>query len=165
MGRRPFMTADRISSFTSDRAKEKFLAAYGRTLDRLWPADRISMDVPTASGVTRVYQTGRADGVPVVLLPGAGGNSLMWHRYVERLGRDRRVLAIDPVGEPGMSTQDGPMDDVARWLDEVLAGVAAERPHLVGCSYGGWIALRYAMQFPDRVATLTLLDPAGFGRV
>jgi pimeloyl-ACP methyl ester carboxylesterase len=159
------MTADRISTFTSDRARTKFLTAYIRTLDRLWPADRISFDVPTTFGTTRVHQTGPADGVPVVLLPGAGGSSLMWHRYVERLSRGRRVLAIDPVGEPGASTQDRPMDDVAQWLGEVFAGLEAERAHLVGCSYGGWIALRYAMRAPDRVATMTLLDPAGFGRV
>lgn len=159
------MTTDRISAFTSDRARTKFLTAYGRTLDRLWPDDRISLDVPTAYGTTRVHQTGPADGVPVVLLPGAGGNSLMWHSYVERLSRDRRVLAIDPVGEPGASTQDRPMDDVARWLGEVLAGLEVERGHLIGCSYGGWVALRYAIYAPGRVATVTLLDPAGFGRV
>jgi pimeloyl-ACP methyl ester carboxylesterase len=159
------MTPDRISAFTSERARTKFLAAYDRTLDRLWPADRISLDVPTTFGTTRVYQTGPQDGVPVVLLPGAGGNALMWHRYVRRLSRDRRVLAIDPVGEPGASTQDKPMTDVAQWLSEVLAGLKAERAHLVGCSYGGWIALRHAMRAPDHLATLTLLDPAGFGKV
>jgi pimeloyl-ACP methyl ester carboxylesterase len=152
-----------VSSFTSDQARTKFLTAYGSALDRLWPADRISLDVPTSFGTTRVLQTGPGDGVPVVLLPGAGGNALMWHRYVERLSRDRRVLAIDPVGEPGGSTQDRPVDDVAQWLGEVLAGVRAEAPHVVGCSYGGWIALRYAAIAP--LTSVTVLDPAGLGRV
>jgi len=108
------------------------------------------------------------DGVPLVLLPGAGGNSLMWHAYVARLGHARPVIAVDPVGEPGGSTQDRPITDAAdlsRWLGEVLAHVDVDHAHLVGCSYGGWVALRHAIQAPDQVATITLLDPAGFGRI
>jgi pimeloyl-ACP methyl ester carboxylesterase len=168
MGSETIMTADRMSKFTSDKARGKFLDAYQRTLDRLWPADRRSEDLPTTFGTTRVYRTGPPDGVPIVLLPGAGGNSLMWHRYVARLGRSRPVISVDPVGEPGASTQDKPIvdgRDESQWLGEVLHGVNVDGAHFVGCSYGGWIALQHAIHAPDRVATVTLLDPAGFGRV
>src|SRR5262245_44109822 len=137
------MTADRISEFTSDRARTKFLAVYARTFDRLWPADHRSVDLPTTFGTTRVYRTGRPDGVPIVLLPGAGGSSLMWHRYVARLGHTRPVIAVDPCGEPGGSTQDRPITDgrhLSRWLGEVLTNLSVDRAHLMGCSYGGWIA-------------------------
>src|SRR6476620_3079442 len=113
------MTADRISEFTSDRARTKYLVAYERTFDRVWPVDRQSLSLPTSYGTTRVYRSGRPDGVPFVLLPGAGGNSLMWHPHVARLGQDRPVIAIDPVGEPGGSTQDKPISngqDLVHWL-------------------------------------------------
>jgi pimeloyl-ACP methyl ester carboxylesterase len=78
------------------------------------------------------------------------------------------VIAVDPCGEPGGSTQDNPMTDgrdLTQWLSEVLDRLNIDRAHLVGCSYGGWIALRHAIHTPDQVATITLLDPAGFGRI
>lgn len=162
------MTATQVSAFTSDKAHAKFLTAYDRTLDRLLPADRSCLDVPTAFGVTRAYRAGKPDGVPFVLLPGAGGNALGWHPHLARLGRTRPVFAIDPVGEPGRSTQDTPISDgrdTARWLGEVLDGLELDRVHLVGCSYGGWTALQHELRSPGRAATITLLDPAGFGRV
>lgn len=37
--------------------------------------------------------------------------------------------------------------------------------HLVGCSYGGWLALSHQLHHPGRAASLTLVDPAGFSRV
>ncbi|GAA1401417.1 alpha/beta fold hydrolase [Catellatospora coxensis] len=162
------MTEARLSAFTGDKARSRFLAAYGRTFDKVWPADHRRLDVPTSFGVTRVYRTGPADGVPFVLLPGAGGNALGWHRHVARWGAERPVIAIDPVGEPGCSTQDRPLADgrdLARWLDEVLAGLDVDRVHVVGCSYGGWIALQHQLHTPGRAASITLLDPAGFGLI
>ena len=50
---------------------------------------------------------------------------------------------------------------VARWLDDVLTAVGAERAHLVGSSYGGWTALEHARHLPGRVSAVTLVDPAG----
>ncbi|GAB4054263.1 alpha/beta fold hydrolase [Catellatospora paridis] len=162
------MAETRLSAFTSDNARTKFLAVYQRTFDRVWPADHDRLDVPTSFGVTRVYRTGRPDGDPFVLLPGAGGNTLGWHRHVTAWGRQRPVIAIDPVGEPGCSTQDRSFADgrdLAHWLDEVLAALYIDRAHLVGCSYGGWVALQHQLHAPGRAATVTLLDPAGFGRI
>jgi pimeloyl-ACP methyl ester carboxylesterase len=162
------MAEQRISAFTSDQARAKYLAVYERIFDRLWPVDRESLDVDTSFGATRMYRSGRADGIPVVLLPGASANSLMWYRYVARLGQTRPVITIDPIGEPGASVQRAPIGDgrdLAAWLDEVLTALGVDRAHLLGCSYGGWTALQNAAHMPDRTATLTLLDPAGFGRI
>ncbi|MFC4145359.1 alpha/beta fold hydrolase [Micromonospora mangrovi] len=162
------MTVEAISQFTSDRARTRFLAAYERVRHRRWPADAVAADLPTSFGTTRVYRWGEGDDLPFVLLPGAGGNALSWHPHLRRLGRDRPVIAVEPVGEPGCSVQSRPLDgaeDWTRWLDEVLAGLAVDRVHLVGCSFGGWVALRYALHAPGRVASTVLLDPAGFGRV
>jgi pimeloyl-ACP methyl ester carboxylesterase len=162
-------TGERLSGFTSERKRAAFLAAYDAMLADLWP-EHDARDVPTAFGTTRVMTDDRsgAGAAPFVLLAGGGGNSLMWHRYVGPWSRHRRVIAIDQIGDPGRSTQDKPFADgrdLAAWLDEVLVALEVERAHLVGCSYGGWVALRYAQHRPGRAATLTLLDPAGFGKV
>ncbi len=88
--------------------------------------------------------------------------------YLDRLTASRPVIAIDPVGEPGPSVQTRAIDsgdEWSRWLGEVLTALNVGQAHLVGTSYGAWIALRHAIRSPEAVASLALLDPGGFGRV
>ncbi|WAL74939.1 alpha/beta fold hydrolase [Kitasatospora sp. YST-16] len=159
----------RISAFKNPRSADRFRAAYDRALAALWPGPHTPHDLPTAYGTTRVLQAGldadAATGRSIVLLPGSGGNALMWHHQLDRLARHHRVFAVDPVGEPGASTQSAPIADgrdAARWLEQVLAGLDLADAHLVGCSYGGWVALQHRLHHPGRSGALTLLDPAGF---
>ncbi|MEU9076625.1 alpha/beta fold hydrolase [Kitasatospora sp. NPDC048538] len=154
----------RISEFRNTKTEDRFRAAYERALAQLWPGHRTTLDLPTAFGTTRVYRTGPDRGRPLVLLPGSGGNALMWHRYVAPLAEHHPVIAVDTVGEPGASIQTAPVRDGrdgAAWLDELLTALGLSDPHLVGCSYGGWLALQHRLHHPGRTAGLTLVDPAG----
>ncbi|MER5637256.1 alpha/beta fold hydrolase [Kitasatospora sp. NPDC002227] len=155
----------RIGEFRNDQARARFTAAYERALAQLWPGGHTALDLPTSYGTTRAYLCGPARGGPIVLLPGSGGNSLMWHRYLAELSREHRVIAVDTVGEPGASVQRAPIADGragAAWLDELLTALDVTGAHLVGCSYGGWLALSHQLHHPGpRVAGLTLVEPAG----
>jgi pimeloyl-ACP methyl ester carboxylesterase len=51
--------------------------------------------------------------------------------------------------------------DYLAWLTATLDGLGLGRVSLVGMSFGGWIALRYAAAAPDRIKTLALLSPGG----
>lgn len=156
--------SERIPRFPSESAREKFLAVYDRMLERAWPVPVRAEDVPTSAGTVRIYRTGPAGDDPFVLLTGAGGNALAWHRWMNRLG-DRPVIAVDPLGEPGRSVQTAPVYDgeaAARWVEDLLAAVGARRAHLVGVSWGGYLALEHEGRHPGRVAALTLVDPTGF---
>ncbi|MDH6132584.1 pimeloyl-ACP methyl ester carboxylesterase [Kitasatospora sp. MAA4] len=158
----------RISQFKNAQADDRFRASYERTLAELWPGPRTVLDLPTSFGTTRVYRTGPQSGEPIVLLPGSGGNALMWHRYVDVLAQHHPVIAVDPIGEPGASVQTAPISDGrdgAAWLDDVLEAVDATTAHVVGCSYGGWLALNHQIHHPGRTASLTLVDPAGFADI
>ena len=157
-----------VSAFTSDRGRDRFRQAYDRALAAVWPVPVQSVQVPTSSGVVHALRHGPDGDDPVVLLAGAGGNAVGWYRAVEPLGRSRSVLVPDPLGDPGRSEQTAPITggaDTARWLGEFLAGVGAQRAHLVGTSFGGWAAVQQQLHAPGRVAALTLVDPAGFGPV
>ncbi|MFE6050839.1 alpha/beta fold hydrolase [Kitasatospora sp. NPDC056446] len=154
----------RISEFKNGKAEARYRTAYERALTELWRGPRTPLDVPTGFGTTRVYRTGRTEGTPIVLLPGSGGNALMWHRYLDALAARHPVIAVDTVGEPGASVQSAPVRngrDAAAWLEELLTALDLPSAHLVGCSYGGWIALNHRIHHPGRTATLTLVDPAG----
>ncbi|MEV6350648.1 alpha/beta hydrolase [Actinoplanes sp. NPDC051851] len=157
-----------VSEFRNDQARERFFALYDDTVARLWPSSSADSDVTTGFGTTRVHRLGSGDRTPFVLLPGSGGPALMWHAHVRRLAGSRPVIAIDPVGEPGPSVQTRAIEsgaDWSAWLDEVLAGLGVPRCHLVGTSYGGWVALCHALHSPQTVASLALVDPGGFGKV
>ncbi|MGK5639150.1 alpha/beta fold hydrolase [Streptomyces sp. URMC 126] len=152
-----------LGAFTSEEARTRFLAAYDRAMAH-WPEPREEREVPTAFGTTRVHVYGEGDATPVVLLPGRSATPAVWSANVAALGADRPVLAVEIVGEPGRGTQTAPVrtpDALADWLEEVLDGLGVERTHLVGMSYGGWVAAGHLLRAPGRIASLTLLDPAG----
>ncbi|MFI6604823.1 hypothetical protein ACIBHX_52125 [Nonomuraea sp. NPDC050536] len=130
---------DRPSAFTSDSARDKYYAVCDRVLGELWPVPADAIDVETRAGIVRIHRAGPAEGDPVVLVAGAGGNALAWYRYIEPLARTRPVLAVDPLGEPGRSVQRLPLAtgaEVGGWFTDVLVAVGAERAHVVGSTDG-----------------------------
>ena len=127
-----------------------------------FPEPPEALDIPTCVGMTHAY-VWAGSGPPLVFLHGAGGTALEWFDYVE--SRDgRAVYAVDTIGDVGRSVQEEPFRDaahLAQWLDETLDGLNLSRAHLVGSSYGGWLALNQVVRKPERVASISLLDPAG----
>ncbi|MEU5828552.1 alpha/beta fold hydrolase [Micromonospora tulbaghiae] len=107
------------------------------------------------------------DGPPVVLLHGIGRTLDDFTALHTALARDHLVLAVDLPGHGGSAPLAGPHTlpalaaAVARFLD--AAGVTGPA-HLVGNSLGGAVAMRLAADAPRRVASLALLNSAGFGR-
>ncbi|MFE2724804.1 alpha/beta fold hydrolase [Kitasatospora sp. NPDC059327] len=154
----------------ADDALGAFLAAYDAVLAR-WPVPVEPLTVRTPHGTTRVNACGPRDGRPLVLLHGGGATSTGWLATVGALtATGHRVLAVDLIGDPGRSVLDGtPLDGVPGllgWLDAVLDRLDVPEADFCGHSYGGWIALEYALHAPSRVGRLALLDPtqcfAGF---
>ncbi|MGU3432369.1 alpha/beta fold hydrolase [Actinomycetes bacterium M1A6_2h] len=141
---------------------EKFFHAYDRVLAK-WPVPVESVDLESQWGTTHVNICGPTDGVPIVLLPGGGATSTVWFANVAALSRQHRVFAVDPIGQPGRSTVGStPIENVGNlmlWLGGVLDGLMLGAVDVVGHSYGAMISLAFALDAPDRVNALTLLDP------
>ncbi len=154
-----------VGSFRTVQGRLDYLDAYQRTLAQM-PEPTTVGDVRTRFGTVRVYEwstaANRAER-PVVLLPGRTSGAPMWRENLPGLIGQRRVIALDALGDAGLSAQSVPltsMDDQTDWLDDVLADVSPEAAvHLVGHSFGGATAAAYARTHPERVATLTLLEP------
>ncbi|MGX1804469.1 alpha/beta fold hydrolase [Nocardia sp. NPDC055321] len=152
----------KIGRFTSDEAEAVYLRAYD-AVARQWPVESEEIDVRTSFGTTRVRRSGHGAGVPLLLLPGLAGNSLFWEPFVAELSRERTVYAMDVLGWAGRCEQTAPLageGDIAAWVGEVIAGLGVDRVHLAGYSQGAWIAAVVAAWQGDRVASLSLLEPA-----
>jgi pimeloyl-ACP methyl ester carboxylesterase len=154
-------------SWVSDAARAKFMAAYDRVF-ALWPQPREAFDIETETATTRVraYRP-HPGGAPVVLLTGAGGNAAFWFPHVAALAEVGPVYGIDMPGDANPSVARAlmtPPASCAAWLDELLGKLSDRPAHLVGFSYGGWVAMNQAICAPGRVASITLLDPAGLTR-
>ncbi len=161
-----------VGRYVSDAWRDRYFAACDAVYALGAPA-LAEQDVETSFGTTHVYRYGPADPAaqsrtPIVLVHGAGSCSAMWYPNTPDLSADRPVYALDTPGDPGRSVQRAPLhqpEHAAQWLEETLTGLGLDRVHLVGTSYGGWLALNQAHRRPDRLASVTLLDPGGLEKV
>ncbi len=156
-----------FSMFKTSEGERRYFAAYEKTL-ALWPVSIESFDVPTRYGSTHLHTCGPEDAAPLVLLPGQAISSTMWYRNIASLSRDYRVYALDILGDLGKSVSthaEMKTFDFAAWLGDVFDFLSIERPSVVGLSYGGFIALRLAIDAPRRVNRLVLMAPASLLRM
>jgi pimeloyl-ACP methyl ester carboxylesterase len=107
--------------------------------------------------------TGPANAPPIVLIHGAGCNlEDMQLALGECLAARNRVILVD---RPGMGwskrkTRAGSSPQYqAAILRDVLDRLAVEQAIIVGHSWGGALAARFALDHPDRTAALALLAP------
>ena len=151
------------SPFKTPEGEAKFLAAYDAAL-KLWPVPYEELDIPTRFGMTHVVAAGPTNAPALVLLHGYMATSVMWAPNIADVSRDYRVYAIDVMGQPSKSLPDNPIrnaTDYVAWLTATLDGLDLSRVSLVGMSFGGWVALRYAVAAPERIQRLVLLSPGG----
>jgi pimeloyl-ACP methyl ester carboxylesterase len=123
-------------------------------------------DLPLAGAPhVRVHYYAGGSGSPVVLVHGLGGRAEDWAALMPQLVRDHhRVYALDL---PGYGRSDWPAN-AAYSIPEQTALVEAfldnrklARTDLAGWSMGGWIAMRLALDQPQRIRRLVIFDSAG----
>jgi pimeloyl-ACP methyl ester carboxylesterase len=115
-------------------------------------------------GVRIWYTDSGGSGVPVVFLHAATGSSRVWEHQIpaftaagyriiayDRRGYGRSV--IDPAGpQPGTGADD---------LQNLMALLGIDRFHGVGTAAGGFVAIDYALSFPQRLRSLVIANSIG----
>jgi pimeloyl-ACP methyl ester carboxylesterase len=124
------------------------------------------VDTPTQAYLDfpggRVHLLRGGAGSPLLFLHAAGGAG-QWLDFHRLLARRHEVYAPDHPGfgqSDELADVEGVDDLVYHYLD-VIDRLGLVRPHVVGASFGGWVAAELAVAAPHLIGSLVLLAPAG----
>src|SRR5689334_17729762 len=126
-------------------------------------ADFEVVDITTSRGSVRARVGG--SGPPLLLLHGYPQTHLMWRAVAPLLAERHTIVASDLAGygdsfRPPVSADHGPHGKRAMALDQVeaMAALGHERFAVAGHDRGGRVGYRMALDHPDRVERLAVLD-------
>jgi len=106
----------------------------------------------------KLYYEIEGDGEPVVLIPGFAAGRWIWFKQTEDLSRNFRVIIFDPRGVSASDKPEGSQtisllaDDIAHLLETI----GIESAHIVGASFGGFVAQEFALKYPAMTRKLVL---------
>ena len=120
-----------------------------------------------AGGIrTRYYEMGQ--GEPLVLIHGGGANSPnsanIWSKNIRPLAEHFRVIAPDRLGNGmtgGTFVESLNFQDQANWLYNFLTAMHLSQVNLVGHSAGGAVVSWFAVDHPEMIKTLVVMDAGG----
>jgi pimeloyl-ACP methyl ester carboxylesterase len=116
-----------------------------------------SVPKTSVNGLQLYYEIDGA-GEPLVLIPGFAAGRWIWFKQVAELSQNFRAISFDPRGVSASDKPDGPQtvgllaDDVAH----LLQTIGVQRAHIVGASFGGFVAQEFALKYPSMTRKLVL---------
>src|SRR5262249_20189693 len=117
--------------------------------------------IPCASGTLCFLEAGQ--GEPVVLLHAGFSVGSQWNGVIAALRTRYRLLALDFHGLAGTSPWTGGFEGLiageVALIERMVDYAGGAKTHLVGHSYGGWMAMHAIRSLAPRIASLTLIEP------
>ena len=111
----------------------------------------------SVNGLHLFYEI-EGEGEPVVLIPGFAAGRWIWFKQTADLSRKFRVIIFDPRGVSASDKPEGSQtigllaDDIAH----LLKTIGIESAHVVGASFGGFVAQEFALNYPAMTRKLVL---------
>ena len=114
----------------------------------------------SANGLRLHYRDWGGSGQPLVLLHGLASTCRIWDLVAPILAEDFSVVALDQRGHGLSDKPDQGYDfaSVSRDLREFVREMGMERPLVVGHSWGGSVALEFAVRYPELPSGLCWVD-------
>lgn len=156
-----------VPTATADQHASLEVRAARFPAQQIWLASQRAVsyrEAECADGCSNSNSNGNSSALPLVLLHGIGSGAASWVQQFEVLGATRRVLAWDAPGYSAsmpVAAESPNAMDYATVLNEWLDALGVERCVMVGHSLGAIVAGAFAVAYPQRVAGLLLLSPAG----
>lgn len=118
------------------------------------------------AGVSMHYYCAGRRGTPLVMIHGLGSSAETWAALMRLLSKEYLVYAPDlpGFGRTPLAPEGTNIQTHVLYLKRFLDVLGYPRVTLVGNSLGGWIATRFAVEYPERVEKLYLLNSAGLRR-
>lgn len=106
----------------------------------------------------KLYYEIEGDGEPLVLIPGFASGHSIWSRQTPALSRNFRVISFDPRGIDASDKPEGPQSIslLADDLAHLLLALNIHRAHVVGVSFGGFVAQEFALKYSLMTRKLVL---------
>jgi pyruvate dehydrogenase E2 component (dihydrolipoamide acetyltransferase) len=125
-----------------------------------------AFDFAEVDGIrVRYARRGPEAGTPVLFIHGFGGDLNNWLFNLDAVAERHPAIALDlPAhGQSTVKLAGATLEAQAAFVGRFMAAIGVPSAHLVGHSMGGGIAAQLAVDAPDKVASLALIDSAGFG--
>jgi len=106
----------------------------------------------------QLYFAQHGEGEPLILIPGFAAGRWIWFKQIVPLSSQFRVVSFDPRGI-GRSQFDSEPVTIRRLADDVavlLHGFGIDCAHILGASFGGFVAQEFALAYPEMTRTLSL---------
>jgi pimeloyl-ACP methyl ester carboxylesterase len=110
------------------------------------------------AGEVELYYEEQGTGAPLVLIPGFGTGLWIWFKQVPAFSQKFRTLTFDPRGVSRSGKPDAPITirTIAYDLAALLRALRIKSAHILGASFGGFVAQEFALGFPEMTRSLTL---------
>lgn len=108
---------------------------------------------------TKIAYEVRGSGEPLVLVPGFASGAWSWEWQLDELTKLFQVITFDPGGVARSELKMGNDVSIAKIADdiaELLSELHIDAAHILGISFGGFVAQEFALRYPDRVRKLVL---------
>ncbi|OMH31673.1 alpha/beta fold hydrolase [Motiliproteus sp. MSK22-1] len=117
------------------------------------------------AGLVKTTYLSAGEGPVVICLHGAGAGAVTWYPSISVIAQNFHVIAPDIVGYGESDKPDGAYDRpyFSAWLKEFMSALEISKAHIVGLSQGGAVALQFALDNPEMVDKLVLVDSGALG--
>jgi pimeloyl-ACP methyl ester carboxylesterase len=151
------VAAGLVAVWAPDRPVEELTARWAQQPSQFVAVDGMSVHLRDEGP--------RDDPEPIILLHGTGASLHTWDAWTEVLKAQHRVIRVDLPGF-GLTgpTMDGnyQMPVYTHFMNSLMDTLQIKRAVLAGNSFGGDVSWQTAVDYPDRVSRLILVDATGY---